>query len=617
MAATAATVVLAVIVAAACTTTPSGAPNGAPDGGGTGPGDPVRFVEVAGELGMDRPQALVRQPPACLFQELVELPESEWSANCEPERFSGAVALGDYDGDGLDDVFLTHLDGPDVLWRNQGDGTFVDVTDESGLGEWSTRSNAAAWADVDNDGNLDLVVTTLAEDRFYLFMNNGDGTFSEQAVERGVALPGDPARSGFGVTIGDYDNDGWIDLHLTEWRPLAHHQPGRTSFARLLRNRGPESPGVFEDVTERAGVVLGEGVVDIAGASAVATPVFSFASALVDLDGDGWADLVVASDFGTSQLFWNSGDGTFTDGSADLGLDATNRGVASNDMGLAVGDVNGDGLPDVFTTGIAYRSNACGARACPDLYGGNRLYLNNGDRSFTEVRDDAGVGDGGWGWGAAMLDVDNDGLTDLVMANGVDLTFGTSGDDAAGSYAGASDDLEVFASAPKRLWRNLGDGTFTEVAGPVGIGVTRPGTGVAVGDVFGDGAEAILMVHPGSTPTIWRNTGGRHDAWLQVQVRGSGGGGTNTDGIGAEVYVTARPGGPTVVRTVGANSHFLGQSSRVVHVGLGDAATLGGDTGRRTVAEVRVEFPASGRSVVLRDVPANERLVIREPAPAR
>lgn len=552
---------------------------------------PVGFTEVAAASGVGGVQASKRLPPDCLFNDLWEGPPG-----CVAERMTGGVAVGDVDNDGLGDLYVTRLDGADSLYRNNGDGTFTDITEQAGLADFQMRSNGAGFADLDNDGFTDLVVTTVADDRFYLFMGSADGTFREQAVERGVALPSSDPRGGFSVAFGDYDNDGWVDLHLTEWLdPNTHVQPSNT-HARLLRNRGAAAPGVFEDTSASAGVQVGKGVTDSTGLSEFNDVVFSFASAFVDLDADGFADLIVASDYGTSQLFWNNGDGTFTDRTAASGV-----GTEGNAMGLAVGDVDRDGALDVFISAIAGRSAACQGRACLQNFTGNRLLINEGGRRFRETQGPADVADGAWGWGTAMFDMDNDGHLDIVLTNGVDLNL----DAEFTAYHGP------YRLTNKRLWHNRGDGTFDEVSLSAGIDVTIPGTGLAVADLDNDGAVDIVMIHPHDAPTLWRNGGGTANGWLRIDVAGAGPtvGGSNLDGLGAVVEVMARPGDRPQVRHVGVNSHFLGQSERIVHVGVGDPGSL--ENGR--VAEVRVRFPASGREVVLRDVEVNQTLTVVEP----
>ena len=202
---------------------------------------------------------------------------------CLPERMSGGAAVADVDGDGRLDVYLTNLDGPGRLYRNQGDGTFVDVTRTAGLDALPAGSNGAAFADVDNDGHPDLAVTMLGTDRTYFF-HNRDGThFDEDAAARGLAMADGRIHSGFTPTFGDVDGDGWLDLYVTEWASVEWTVGSTRSHQRLFRNLGAEGrPGAFEDVTDRRGVATEQPVV----------PVLGFGARLTDLDGDGRPDLV-------------------------------------------------------------------------------------------------------------------------------------------------------------------------------------------------------------------------------------------------------------------------------------------------------------------------------------
>lgn len=566
-------------------------PSAVPDESEATSNSPVEFTEVAKEIGISGVHSEARLPPNCFFSDIFPGPQA-----CTIERMSGGVAVGDFDGDGYDDIYVTNLDGPDSLYRNNGNGTFSDVTESAGLGEFAVRSNGAGFADLTNNGYPDLVVTTIAEDRFYLWINNGDGTFTEQGLERGVALPSDNPRGGYSVAFGDYNNDGWIDIHLTEWLEPNIHVPPPEPHTRLLRNQGSDAPGFFEDVTVPAGVEVGRGVTDTTGLSESMDPVvFAFASAFVDLDGDGWEDLIVAADFGVTQLFWNNGDGTFTEGTEQAGI-----GTEGNAMGLAIGDVNGNGLPDVFISAIQARSVACDGRPCPDEMDGNRLYLNNGDRTFTENQSEAEVRDGHWGWGAAMLDADNDGNVDIVLTNGIDFELD---DEYSRNY-------RPFRRTPKQFWHNQGDGTFSEVAASAGINVEIPGTGLAVMDTNNNGYLDIIMIHPQAEPTVWRNGGDTGNSWLRVSVAGAGpdNGGSNLDGLGAIVEVVARKGNSPQQRVVGVNSHFLGQSERVAHFGLGSPDKLDGEK----IHEVKVTFPATGQQTTVKNVTPNQTLHITE-----
>ena len=476
--------------------------------------------------------------------------------------------MADVDGDGDLDLFVTRLDAPDILFRNNGDGTFEDGSTDAGFDVIDLQSNAAVFADIDNDGDQDLYVTVvgnagdLTNNRNYLFINDGSGTFSEEAISRGADISSGEFHRSFSAAFGDYDKDGWLDLHVTEWGPPS------PSHSRLLRNLGAASPGYFEDVTIAAGAAL-EGV-------------FGFGTTFTDLDQDGWPDLAVAADFGTSQLLWNNGDGTFTNGTV-----AAQVGTDENGMGSTFGDVDADGDLDWFVTSI-YDPGVipCGPNGCFWAASGNRLYRYDGNRVFSDITDSADVRIGHWGWGAAFIDYDNDADLDLVMTNGVDFP--------------ALDEDDVFNDDPMRMWVNDGSGAMTESSDSLGLTDTASGKGLLVFDYEQDGDLDVFLVNNAGEPKLYRNVGGNSRGWLRVQTVGVV---SNPEGRGAMVTVQQQAGGAMQVREVGTSTHFLGQSERVAHFGLGDGAA--------PVALVQIEWP-SGRIQSLTDVPRNSSLMVVE-----
>ena len=514
------------------------------------------FTDVTETAGVVYQQQVLQLPPDCVFVTV-----------CDLDRMSGGAAVADVDLDGDPDLFVTRLDAPDILFENQGDGTFVDATAAAGLGGFDLQSNGAAFGDVDNDGDPDLFVVVLAapddpvNHRNFLFINDGTGRFDEEAVVRGADLSTALPRALWSVNFGDYDRDGWLDVHLTEWSGAgAHH--------RLLRNLGAGAPGHFEDTTEAAGL-------DPVG-------VRGFASTFVDLDGDGWQDLAIAADFGTSRLYWNDGDGTFSDGTLAAGV-----GTDENGMGSTFGDFDLDGDLDWFVTSIFDPDESCEIVNCNWGYTGNRLYRNDGGRVFSDATDDAGVREGFWGWGTAFLDFDNDGDEDLVMTNGVDFP-GTDIDAA-------------WVDDPMRFWVNDGSGRMTEDSEALGVTDTGSGKGLLTFDYDRDGDLDLFVVNTGGAPRLYRNDLAPGNDWLRLRVEGVA---SNRDGLGVQVWVQANPGGPWQYREVGAATHFLGQSENVLHFGLGDAG------GR--VAKIALYFPATGQLVRHKDVAANQTLVARE-----
>lgn len=294
--------------------------------------------------------------------------------------------------------------------------------------------------------------------------------------------------------------------------------------------------------------------------------------AFVDLDDDGWPELALTSDFLTSRLFWNQGDGTFLDGTRAAGV-----GTEGFGMGSAFGDVDADGSMDWFATSI---TPICGG----SLRTGNRLYLNQGGRLFEERAVDAGVHDGGWGWGAVFFDQDNDGDLDLFHAAGWPS--------------------DVYRHDPMRFYRNDGSMPWSEVAQEAGLNDLGQSRGVATLDYDRDGDLDLLIGRYADTPLLYRNdTDGGH-GWLRVRLEGKA---TNRQGLGARVSVRSVAGGEEQLQVVGAGGSFMGQSEAVAHFGLGP--------GSGPVAEVRVEWPVSGAVQTLLDVPRDQLLTLTEPDP--
>jgi hypothetical protein len=534
---------------------------------GTTTGDPpepgaLYFTDVTELAGITGKQGDHQIPPNCLVDAVAQGKKGHF---CTAQWQTGGAAVGDYDGDGRDDLYLTRIHGADALYQNQGDGTFALRTAEAGL-DLLIHSAGAAFGDLDNDGDLDLYVTAVGHERHFLFINDGAGHFSEEALPRGAALLGPEQHTGTTVALGDYDLDGYLDLYVGEYRTHLALGDG-LSYNRLLRNRGVDGPGTFEDRTKEAGLLLVEDVwqtVDdpfpIAGAL-VLTPAF------IDLDGDDYPELAIASDFHTSRLFWNNGDGTFQDGTLSAGV-----GTDQNGMGAAFGDFDDDGDLDWFVTSISGTSGK----------DGNRLYRYDGDRQFSDATDLAGVRDGQWGWGAVLADLDNDADLDLAMTNGWNNTN--------------------YLFDPMRLWIRGGALPMSEAAAAHGLTDDHQGRGLLTLDYDGDGDLDLLVLNYAAAPILYRNDGELGHGWLRVRARG--GAGSDVSGRGAQVRVRVTPDAPPQLRVIGEPT-YLGHGQLSAHFGLG--------AGAAPIAEVRVRWPASGAEVVLQDVPRDAEILVQEP----
>lgn len=440
---------------------------------------------------------------------------------------TGGAAAGDYDNDGWVDIFVTRLDSPDILYRNKGDGTFEDMSTIAGFTA-NLPTNGPAWGDIDNDGDQDLYVTSSGDTRFYMYVNDGTGHFTEQAVQRGVDVGG-VSRYGQSVAFGDYDGDGYLDIHTNDWG-----NDISVSTSRLLHNLGAANPGHFEDRTAAAGLdVYRASYFDGGGTDSNS---YRFTSTFTDFDRDGHPDLAIASDFKTSQLFWNNGDGTFTDGTLAAGLGSDEDG-----MGSTIGDFDGDGRLDWFISALVDIPGQI------EDHSGNRLFRNNGDRTFTDQTDFAGVRDSGWSWGTTFLDHDNDRDLDLFVTNGWNpgLPF----------------------NEQSHIYQN-DNGVFTDVSAAAGVTDTGQGRGLLSFDYDNDGDLDVFIANHGAQPVLYRNDGGNANDWLKINVEGTA---SNRDGVGA--FITVDPDanvvGDEIVREISAGSNFLSQNESTAHFGLG------------------------------------------------
>lgn len=494
----------------------------------------VRFVDVTAAAGLSYTYKLAAYP-------LVG-PES---------LIGGGVATGDYDRDGWVDLYVVRGDvEPNLLFRNRGDGTFEEVAAWAGVAIKGELGCGPTFADIDGDGFLDLFVGGTGGTGCRLFLNRGDGTFQDITKTCGLW----PEADTFSAAFADYDRDGDLDVFVSHW---GDRRPFRNkSTQHLWRNNGDRT---FTDVSVESGITR-----------AIFEDIdMSFTPNFADINGDGWPDLLLASDFGMSRVFLNQ-SGTFEDVTSEVISD-------ENGMGAAIGDYDNDGDLDWFVSSI-FDPNGVAEGGWGVT--GNRLYRNRGDGTFEDATTEAGVREGYWGWGSSFGDFDNDGHLDLVHVNG----FGT----------GQAYPFEDYFRDPTRLFMANGDGTFAERSVELGLIDDGQGRGVVCFDYDRDGDLDIFIANNREPPRLFRNDGVK-GSYLSVELLDNN---FKRVTIGARVYVTIE--GKTQMRELRCGSNFVSQNSEFLHFGLRDA---------QVVDQVRVVWP-DGTSQTVSAVAANQRLVI-------
>jgi hypothetical protein len=501
------------------------------------------------------------------------------------DSMCGGIAIFDYDNDGWMDIFLVNgatLETMDTgkcpgskLYRNNHDGTFTDVTAKAGLGRCGWGFGVAV-GDYDNDGWEDLYVTYLRGG--ILFRNNGNGTFSDITAKAGVANDG---RWGTSAAFGDFDNDGYLDLYVANYvdldlkqlpelgsGPFCTYRGIKVSCGprglkgardRLYHNNGD---GTFTDVTEAANIdpdgYYGLGVL------------------WLDYDKDGCLDVYVANDSSPSLLYHNNCKGGFTEVGVEAGVAYSSDGREQAGMGIDSADYDHDGWPDIIKANFSDDTN--------------NIYHNDHNGEFTDVNGAADFGPVSipfLGFGAKFLDFDNDGWPDVYIANGhvnpqVDgHSFGVT-----------------YAERPL-LFRNLGNGKFEEIGQKAGAALTRRyvARGAAAADFWNTGRQDVLVSVLDGSPLLLRNQSARPGHWLRIKMVGTR---SNRDGFGARVEVKA--GNLSQYAEVRANSSFESASDPRLHFGLG---------AMNKVDSIVIHWP-SGKVDSLSDQGADQELTVEE-----
>ena len=491
----------------------------------------------------------------------------------------------DYDNDGDVDLLIAngstmenHGNGGDpilVLYRNDG-RQFVDVTASAGLARngWGV---GVCIADYDNDGNRDVYLTAFGPNA--LFHNNGDGTFTDVTGEGGA----DDDRWSTNCAFADYDRDGDVDLYVANYIAFSEEtipRRGESDLCNfmgiavmcgprglqgepdtLYRNNGD---GTFTDVTREAGIEDPD--------------YYGFGVAFADFDVDGWPDIYVANDSVPNLLFRNNGDGTFEEIGLVSGTAFNEQGGAQAGMGVAVGDYDANGFPDIFVTNFSHDTNT--------------LYQNLGGMLFVDSTLPAGLGETSLpylGWGTAFADLDNDAFLDLLVANG--------------HVYPEIDNLDVGTRflQPKQIYRNRGDGTFEEIVQEDGgdLEVGKSARGLALADYDNDGDLDSVAININDRPSLYRNDAANANHWITFRLEGVE---SNRDAIGARVRIES--GGRTQTRIVRSGGSYLSHHDLRVHFGLG---------GEPRVEKVRIDWP-NGNIQELSDIAADRFVTIRESA---
>ncbi len=491
---------------------------------------------------------------------------------------SGAAFL-DYDNDGLPDIFLVSGEGGlSRLYHNEGNGRFTDVTTKMGLGKAAGWGQGVCAADYDNDGFTDLFVTYWG--RNHLYRNVGGKRF-EDVTER-AGLKQDRVRYNTGCAFLDYDHDGNADLFVANYLkfdPATAPDPGANPYCYyrgLPVACGPRGLAFDRNILYRNN---GDGTfTDVSEASGIAAPDENYALGVVtgDFNGDGLTDIYVACDRTPSLLYINQGRGKFSEEAVLRGAAYDESGKAMSGMGVAVGDFDSDGLPDIF------RSNFSDER--------ETLYRNRGGGEFDDVTIPAGLGRNTSyvGWGCGFFDFDNDGLPDLLLVNG--HVFPEV--DRLG--------IDIHFRDHAILYRNLGGGKFADITASAGPGILerQSARGAAFADYDNDGLVEILVNNQNAAPSLLKQAMRPGNHWITLQLAGTR---SNRSALGAKVRLTA--GGRTQADEVRSGGSYLSQNDLRLHFGLGAAAAA---------ARIEIDWPSGARQV-LRDVAGDRVLRIEEP----
>ncbi len=572
---------------------PAGA--GAPGSAGSIAEQPL--APRIGRRGATMFKALPSQETGVVTENPYDDPKMWGALNYEIENgsFGTGMAIGDYDGDGRPDIFVVSKTRSCRLFRNLGNWKFEDVTEKAGVGDRGEAAGiwkqGATFVDVDNNGLLDLYVCRYGAPNL-LYINQGDGTFKEEARARGLAVTDASVMAAF----CDYDRDGFLDVFIQTNILDASHPNGQRDY--LFHNNGD---GTFTDVTDRAGI-SGEAQ----GHSAV----------WWDYDGDGWPDLYVANDFAVpDKLYHNHRDGTFTDT-----IDSVVPHTTYSSMGSDLGDVNNDGLIDLFVAEMAPTTHQKDQRtialmrgmltdppensAAAPQYMRNALFINTGKGRCLEAACLAGLSATDWTWSPRLEDLDNDGRLDLFVTNGMNRELHNADLNTRKELAETvGEKMRIDKASPMLVeqhlaFRNMGDLRFEDVSAAWGLNQKGISFGSAFGDLDGDGDLDIVYANYEGGVTLLRNDSDTGHSAI-IALRGTR---SNRFGVGSTVRIETDSGAQ--VRALVLARGVLSSSEPILHFGLGEDTRI-----RRLV----VSWP-SGHVQSFSDLAADRRFTVTEPS---